>query len=125
MFLYYMNVIHTVMIVQKNCRLYVGDIVLIKENFVMRMKWQKAKVSNLIRGKDHKVRDAELLIYNRETGKTSTLRRPLQLIMLLEIETVRDTKQNENSTHCPDEYTRKPRRDAAKNVDLVRKWMVT
>ena len=23
----------------ENCRLYVGDIVLIKENFVMRMKW--------------------------------------------------------------------------------------
>ena len=123
-----MNVIHTVMIVQKNCKLYVGDIVLIKENFVTRIKWQKAKVSNLIRGKNNKVRDGEILIYNRETGKTSTLRRPLQLIMLLEMETVRDTKQNENNTHCPepaDEYTRKPRRDAAKNVDLVRKWMVT
>ena len=112
----------------ENCRLYVGDIVLIKENFVTRMKWRKGKVLNLIRGKDNKVSGAELLIYNRETGKTSTLRRPLQLIMPLEIETVRDTKQNENNTHCPeppDEYTRKPRRDAAKNADLIRKLMVT
>ena len=106
----------------ENCRLYVGDIVLIKVNFITRMKWRKAKVLTLIRGKDNKVRGAELLIYNRETGKTSTLRRPLQLIMPLEIETVRDTKQNENNTHCPEpanEYTRKPRRDAAKNADLI------
>ena len=51
----------------ENCRLYVGDIVLIKENFVTMMKWLKAKVLNLIRGKDNKVRDPELLIYNRET----------------------------------------------------------
>ena len=112
----------------ENCRLYVGNIVLIKENFVTRMKWQKAKVLNLIRGKDNKVRSAELLIYNRETGKTSTLRRPLQLILPLEIETARDTKQKENNTHCfkpADEYTRKPRRDAAKNANLVLKWMVT
>ena len=112
----------------ENCRIYVGDIVLTKENFVTRMKWRKAKVLNLIRGKVNKVRGAELLIYNRETGKTSTLRRTLQLIMLLEIETVRDTKQNENNTHCPEpayEYTRKPRRDAAKNADLIRKLMVT
>ena len=71
-----------------NCRVYVGDIVLIKENFVTRMKWRKAKVLNLIWGKGNKVRGAELLIYNRETGKTSTLRRPLQLIMPLETETV-------------------------------------
>ena len=111
----------------ENCRLYVGDIVLIKENFVTRMKRRKAKVLNLIRGKD-KVSGAELLIYNREAGKTSTFRRPLQLIMPLEIETVRDTKQNENNTHCPepaDEYTRKPRTDAAKSADLIRKLMVT
>ena len=111
-----------------NCRVYVGDIVLIKENFVTRMKWRKAKVLNLIWGKGNKVRGAELLIYNRETGKTSTLRRPLQLIMPLETETVRDTKQNENNTHCSepaDEYTRKPKRDAVKNADLIRKLMVT
>ena len=105
----------------EDCRLYVGDIVLLREEFVPRMKWRKRKVLKLIRGIDNKVRGAELLVYNKNSEKTSKIKRPLQLIVPLEIDSLGNTKQSRS--HCIEpasEYNR-PRREAAKNADMKRK----
>ena len=53
----------------EDCRLYVRDIVLLREEFVPRMKWRKEKVLKLICGMDNKVRGAELLVYNKTVKK--------------------------------------------------------
>ena len=48
----------------------VGDIVLLREDFVSRMKWRKEKVMKLIFGIDNKVLGTELLVYNKKSEKT-------------------------------------------------------
>ena len=55
----------------EDCRLYVGDIVLQREEFVPRMRWYKGKVLKLIRGIDKKVCGGELLVlvYNKNGEK--------------------------------------------------------
>ena len=75
----------------EDCRLYVRDIVLLREYFVPSMKWLKDKVITLIPGIDNKVRGAELLVYNKNSEKTSKVRRPLQLIVPLEIDSLGST----------------------------------
>ena len=105
----------------EDCRLYVGDIVLLREEFVPRVKWRQGKVLKLIRGIDNKVRGAELLVYNKKSEKTSKIKRTLQLIVPLEIDSLGNTEQSRS--HCIEpasEYNR-PRREAAKNVDMKRK----
>ena len=71
--------------IDEDCRLCVGAIVLLREEFVPRMKWRKGKVMELIRGIDNKVRGDELLVYNKNSEKTSKIKRPLQLTVPLEI----------------------------------------
>ena len=84
----------------EDCRLCVGDIVLLREEFVPRMKWKwrKGKVMKLIRGIDNKVRGAELLVYNKNGEKTSKAKRALQLIIPLETDLLENTDQNKS--HC-------------------------
>ena len=87
------------------------------------MKWRKGKVMRLIRDFDNKVRGAELLVYrpNKNNEKTSKIKRPLQLIVPLEIDSLGNTEQSRS--HCIEptsEYNR-PRREAAKNADMKRK----
>ena len=55
------------------------------------MKWLKDKVITLIPGIDNKVRGAELLVYNKNSEKTSKVKRPLQLIVPLEIDSLGST----------------------------------
>ena len=55
------------------------------------MKWLKGKVITLIPGIDIKVRGAELLVYNKNSEKTSKIKRPLQLIVPLEIDSLGST----------------------------------
>ena len=50
----------------EDCRLYVGDIVLLREK---RMKWRKGKVMKLSCGIDNKVCGTELLVYNKTVKK--------------------------------------------------------
>ena len=85
------------------------------------MKWRKGKVLKLIRGIDNKVRGAELLVYNKKSEKTSKIKRTLQLIVPLEIDSLGNTEQSRS--HCIEpasEYNR-PRREAAKNADIKQK----
>ena len=81
-----------------DCRLYVGCIVVLREDFVPRMKWRKRKVMKLIHGIDNKIRGAELLVYNKNNKKTSKIKRRLQLVVLLERESLGNPEQSRN--HC-------------------------
>ena len=54
-------------------RPYVGDTVLLREEFVIKMKWRKGKVLKLIHV-------AELLAHNKNSEKTFQIKRPLQVI---------------------------------------------
>ena len=105
----------------EDCRLYVGDIVSLRGEFVPRMKWRKGEVLKLIRGIDNKARSAELLVYNKSSEKTSKIKRPLQLIVPLAIDSLENTKQSRSACIVPtNEYTGR-RRKAAKNTDMKRK----
>ena len=53
----------------EDCRLYAADIVLLREEFVPRMKLPKRKVLKLICGIDNKVRGVELLVDNKTVKK--------------------------------------------------------
>ena len=48
----------------------VGDVVLIKEEKISRLKWQKGKITSLIKSKDGLVRGVELAIYQKQKKKT-------------------------------------------------------
>ena len=48
----------------------VGDIFLIKEESIPRMKWRKGKIIELIRGNDGKVRGVKLNVYQTKLKKT-------------------------------------------------------
>ena len=62
----------------------VGDIVLLHDDSLPRSFWKLARVQELIDGRDGKTRGAVIKIPASD-GKTTTLRRPLQLLYPLEI----------------------------------------
>ena len=66
------------------CKLLVGDVVLIKDDFMKRMEWKKGKVEELICGHDSKIRGALLKV--SQGGKVSYIKRPLQRIVPLEVQ---------------------------------------
>ena len=63
----------------------VGDEVLIKDVSKPRMTWQKGRAEKLIEGKDASVRGAEIKVYQSTKDKITTILRPLQLIVPLEL----------------------------------------
>ena len=68
-----------------DCKAKVGDILLIKEEGVSRMRWRKRRIEKLIRGNDSLVRGVELKVNLGNSGQTMTIRRPLQLIISFEL----------------------------------------
>ena len=50
-----------------------------------RLSWQKGKVEKLIYGDDNLVRGADVCVYQDKLGKTIVIRRPLQLLVPLEV----------------------------------------
>lgn len=114
-----------------------GDMVVLYDESKRRGFWKIAKVEKLIRGADEQVRGAVIRIPSRVTGRTSTLRRPVNQLYPLEIACteVPETNGNpesDNSTESPvtldDTVTtedvepeiRRPRRAAAQRA---RDWM--
>ena len=68
-----------------NCKAKVGDIVLIKEEGVLRMRWYKRRKGKLLRRNDSLVRGVELKVNLGKSGQTMTICRPLQLIIPFEL----------------------------------------
>ena len=69
-----------------------------------------------MRGKDGAVRGAVMRVVQRENGKLGLIKRPLQLLIPLEVkEPDEQSKENEDSLKT------KPKRMAATNADIIRK----
>ena len=122
----------------------VNDIVLVKED-KPRIKWRKGKVTKLLYGNDNLVRGVELLITQKSKGKLLKIRRPLQMIVPLEIcndfndnNDKNDNDDRENDNVSSDNLNprddlddlldktdlnenRKSKRIAAINADIIRR----
>ena len=85
------------------------------------MKCRKGKFLKLIRGIDNKVRGAELLIYNKNSEKASKIKRPLRLIVPLEIDSLGNTEQSRSQCIEPASEYNRPRTEAAKNAYMKQK----
>ena len=86
-----------------------------------RMKWRKGKVMYLIRRIYSKVLGVKALVYNNNSNKAFKIKRPLQLTVPFEKDSLGNNEQSRS--HCIDptyEYYR-PRREAAKNADAKQK----
>ena len=55
----------------------INDVVLIKEDIAPRMKWRKAKVVDVIRGRDNLTIGVELKIFRPKLNRTVTINQPL------------------------------------------------
>ena len=63
----------------------IGDVVLLKEENKPRLCWRKGKIEAFIVGKNNVTRGVKILVYQDRLQKTVTLKRPLQLIVPLEV----------------------------------------
>ena len=61
------------------------DIVLVKSDSAPRLSWRKGKVEKLIYGDDNLVRGGDVRVYQDNLGKTIVIRRPLHLLVPLEV----------------------------------------
>ena len=86
-----------------------------KGNSPLCLSWQKGKVEKLIYGDDNLVRGADVRVYQDIFGKTIVIRRPLQLLVPLEVKNI---IHNNNETNKP--ANERPRRLASLNPDLIR-----
>ena len=64
-----------------------------------RLSWQKGKVEKLIYGDDNLVRGADVCVYQDKLGKTIVIRRPLQLLVPLEVMNIIHNDCNGSRTH--------------------------
>ena len=80
-----------------------------------RLSRRKEKVEKLIYGDDNSVRGADVRVYQDKLGKTIVIRRPLQLLVPLE---VTNLIHNDNEINEP--TNERPRRLASLNADLMR-----
>ena len=58
---------------------------MIKENVLPRMKLRNGRIEKLIPGSDQLIRGAEIRIFQGKLGKTLVIKRPIQLLVPLEI----------------------------------------
>ena len=95
---------------------------MIKEEKIIRLKWQKGKITRLIKGKDGLVRGVELAIYQKQWNKVNNIKRPVQLIVPMEITNTDDDISNNKDVNKPaKDEIRRSQREAAKNANMLRK----
>ena len=78
------------------CKIRIGDVLLIKDDKTPRWNWKKGKVESLVTGNDGLVCGAVLRTYQEKLQNTTLIRRPLQLLIPLELPTVREVLHMEN-----------------------------
>ena len=96
----------------------IREVVLLKEENKPRLSWRKGKIEAFIVRKDNVTRGVKVLVYQDKLQKTVTLKRLVQLIVLLEV----TNNLRENSLQEIKEPTR-TRREAVVNADVIRKLM--
>ena len=72
----------------------VGDIVLVHDQDHPRTFWRLAKVEKLIESSDNKVRGARVRVGSKN-GRSSILRRPVQLLYPMEVQCSTETQLSE------------------------------
>ena len=102
-----------------SCNVKVGDVVLIKDVNKTRMTWRKGRIEKLIEGKDGLVRGAEMKVYQSAKDKVTTILRPFQLIVPLELYEFDSNELNSESANQEGNAPRL-RRMAAFNADLIK-----
>ena len=102
-----------------NGNLKIGDVVLIKEENKSRLLCRKGKVMKFLDSRDNKICDVELLVYQEKTRRTCTINRPIQHLVPLEVVNINRTALDEEHNEPAGEM--RPRRQAVKNADIIRK----
>ena len=113
-------------------RLLHNDVVLIKEDNVLRMLWRKRCIIKFIKGSNDLSRGAEIKVYQRSKGTTTILKRPLQYLVPFEIADSKPSdilnEEERISTDITDDdnienynVQKQPRRLAAVNSDEIRR----
>ena len=85
------------------------------------MKWQKGKITSLIIGKDGLVRGVEFAIYQKQRNKKNNIKRPVQIIVPMEIMNNDDITNNKDVDEPAKDEKRRSQREAAKNANILRK----
>ena len=65
------------------------------------MKWQKGKITSLIKSKDRLLRGVELAIYQKQRNKVNNIKRPVQLVVSMEIMNTDDDITNNKDANEP------------------------
>ena len=85
------------------------------------MKWQKGKITSLIISKDGLVRGVEFAIYQKQRNKKNDIKRPVQIIVPMEITSNDDDITNNKDVDEPAKDEKRSQREAAKNANMLRK----
>ena len=90
---------------------------MIKEEKISRLKWQNGKITSLIKSEDGLVRGVELAIYQKQRIKVNNIKRPVQLIVPMEITNTNDDITNNKGANEPaKDKKRRSQREAARNT---------
>ena len=106
----------------------IGDIVLVKEVNLPRLRWKKRRITKLIKGSDGLVRGVSLDTFVSTTNKTHCIYRPIQHIILHELKYIQQSNQNieiidnDNSEPTIRNNEPRPRLIAAVNADILRRF---
>ena len=114
--------------VSDECKLRIGEIALIKQENMSRLKWHKGRVMNFIVGEDKLIRGVTLRAINN-SGKRVILKRPLQHLVPLDVREKNEPADKSSDSNINDDNInvntekelRKSRGVAAMNANLIRR----
>ena len=115
-----------------NLRLLHNDVVLIKEDTVLRMLWRKGHIIKFIKGSDDLSQGAEIKVHQRSKGMTTILKRPLQHLVpfgiagskpsdILNVEERISTNITDDNNIENYNIQKRPGRLAAVNSDVIQR----
>ena len=105
----------------------IGDIVLVKDINLSRLRWKKERITKLVKGNNGLVRVVSLDTVVSTTNKTHCINRPLQHIIPLELKHIQQSSENikiidnDNSEPAIRSNEPRPRRVAVVNADILRR----
>ena len=102
-----------------SCSVKVGHVVLIKDVNKPRMAWQEGRVEKLIEGKNGLLRGVGIKVYQSTKDKITTILRPIQLIVHLELYEFDSNELDSEPTNQKGNAPQ-PRRMSGVNADLIR-----
>ena len=100
-----------------NVNLKIGNVVLIKDENESRLLWGKGKVTKFLRSCDNNIHVIKLLVCQEKSRRVCTINRPIQHLVPLEVAKVNRIMLDEEHDEPASEA--RPRRQAAKNADII------